>query len=490
MSNKKKTMKTNVLHFISAILFAIVFVCLVKTDYAANISGTISSDQTYEGDNTINSKLTVNYGATLEVKGTLTIPQGVTVNVYGTIKATNIENYGTLNIISNETNYAHVETSKNFNNNNNNGIINLSGGFLIVRNDLTLNAVSALNYSSGESYVEVKGNLIQYKSNNNQEKFGKITQNNYAKGTLIVEGTYTDHTDLDDIGTKSHPWYLNTESLTMAVNSDFTLAVAHYSYDGRTLDNQGNGKPGYNIATQNQDALNSWNKLYNAIKDKNGHDIEQMLSRDNQLFWDYDERRKKDETYEAYKNRIIEYVKSKIAEYQEKLNESSSITTVSGYLEYISKNGVESDIIAEEVAEISSLLPIVLISFNVSQDDNFVYFDWATASEQNNDFFTIEYSIDGITFESIQIVSGSGTTSQYNSYRTSTSIEEFDGLTYFRLKQTDYNGEYSYSDIIAVSFTITNPCSDKYLDNRIDIEGNTYRLIHGDLIYCEGDNEK
>ncbi|MEY3236150.1 MAG: hypothetical protein RI883_251, partial [Bacteroidota bacterium] len=94
-------------------------------------------------------------------------------------------------------------------------------------------------------------------------------------------------------------------------------------------------------------------------------------------------------------------------------------------------------------------LPIELISFTGTCSGNDKLFSWSTASELNNQYFTIEQSSDGQNYSSAAIVQGAGTTSetQYYSIRLS---EVSDELTYFRLKQTDFDGKSKVSDIIYV----------------------------------------
>ena len=95
-------------------------------------------------------------------------------------------------------------------------------------------------------------------------------------------------------------------------------------------------------------------------------------------------------------------------------------------------------------------LPIKLISFNAKLNNDQVNIDWSTASEKDNDFFTIERSVDGKTFDEIERVKGAGTcyiTKNYNSTDANPAI----GKSYYRLKQTDYNGHFSYSPIRIVS---------------------------------------
>lgn len=102
-------------------------------------------------------------------------------------------------------------------------------------------------------------------------------------------------------------------------------------------------------------------------------------------------------------------------------------------------------------SSISSFLPIELTSFTATATDYGFVFNWVTASEVENDYFTLEYSIDGVDFNEIDYVHGAGTTSETSEYTYRwDEAPEFD-VVYFRLKQTDYNGEYSYSDVIVAS---------------------------------------
>jgi hypothetical protein len=94
-------------------------------------------------------------------------------------------------------------------------------------------------------------------------------------------------------------------------------------------------------------------------------------------------------------------------------------------------------------------LPIELISFSGHCENDKVLLVWITASEWNNDRFTLEKSYDGKTFESIAVLKGSGTTSEQHSYQATDGIEL--RTVYYRLKQTDYDGTASFSDLILVN---------------------------------------
>jgi hypothetical protein len=106
-------------------------------------------------------------------------------------------------------------------------------------------------------------------------------------------------------------------------------------------------------------------------------------------------------------------------------------------------------IIAVALKPVSGL-PIKLLSFDARcLDEGIVLLEWTTASEINNDYFTVESSSDGIGFEPLRIINGSGNSSAtlYYSVTVNPLREE---ITYYRLKQTDYDGKYEYVGLIAL----------------------------------------
>jgi len=96
-------------------------------------------------------------------------------------------------------------------------------------------------------------------------------------------------------------------------------------------------------------------------------------------------------------------------------------------------------------------LPIELLSFTAAVKDADVQLNWATASETNNDYFSIERTTDGIIFETIAIVNGAGNSSQILNYSAFDNAP-LNGISYYRLKQTDYDGLFEYSNIVSVTF--------------------------------------
>lgn len=90
-------------------------------------------------------------------------------------------------------------------------------------------------------------------------------------------------------------------------------------------------------------------------------------------------------------------------------------------------------------------LPIELIDFNASTvNDTYVQLDWQTASEQNNSYFTVERSKNGKDWQKVISVNGAGNSSVLLSYDAQDN-KPYSGISYYRLKQTDFNGTYSYS---------------------------------------------
>ena len=96
-------------------------------------------------------------------------------------------------------------------------------------------------------------------------------------------------------------------------------------------------------------------------------------------------------------------------------------------------------------------LPVQLLNFDATAtNNNEVKLDWSTSSEINNDYFTIERSTNNIIWEEIEDINGAGNSKTTLHYETFDS-EPFSGTSYYRLKQTDFNGAFKYSDIVAVN---------------------------------------
>ncbi len=95
-------------------------------------------------------------------------------------------------------------------------------------------------------------------------------------------------------------------------------------------------------------------------------------------------------------------------------------------------------------------LPITLVTFNAHLDKNVVELKWMTSTEINNDYFTIERSSDIEMWESILKIEGAGNSNAVLNYST-IDKEPLTGISYYRLKQTDFNGDFTYSDIEVIN---------------------------------------
>jgi hypothetical protein len=99
----------------------------------------------------------------------------------------------------------------------------------------------------------------------------------------------------------------------------------------------------------------------------------------------------------------------------------------------------------------NSPLPIELLFFKVKQTNDSHLLEWATASELNFDYFSVERSIDGITFKEIEQVKGFGTTKERKDY----SFENRNALlgkNYYRLKSIDLDGSSEYSKVLLMDY--------------------------------------
>ncbi len=127
---------------------------------------------------------------------------------------------------------------------------------------------------------------------------------------------------------------------------------------------------------------------------------------------------------------------------------SSNLITINGTTVYSSGLGTITGPVT--VTE-TTPLPIELVSFTALKDKDKIALKWITASEINNDFFTVEKSSDGINYTIVQNIDGSGTTPVSHTYLTF-DYSPTNGLAYYRLKQTDFDGHSTFSGLVYVDF--------------------------------------
>jgi len=137
-------------------------------------------------------------------------------------------------------------------------------------------------------------------------------------------------------------------------------------------------------------------------------------------------------------------------------------------------------------------LPIDLIQFDAVNIDNvMVKLNWVTTSEKNNESFTIEHSMNTVDWEGFHKIEGAGNSSSFLSY-VSFDENPFVGISYYRLKQTDFDGEFSYSPMRSVNIEMRlkshieiypNPTN-----NKITIVGNKFKLEQIRIYNVLGEN--
>jgi hypothetical protein len=98
----------------------------------------------------------------------------------------------------------------------------------------------------------------------------------------------------------------------------------------------------------------------------------------------------------------------------------------------------------------SSPLPVQLVYFTASVSSGQVKLAWETAMETNNDYFTVQRSKGGVTWDSVEKVAASGNTNTASFY-TAYDPTPYSGTSYYRLVETDFNGNQTYSSVCAVN---------------------------------------
>ena len=99
--------------------------------------------------------------------------------------------------------------------------------------------------------------------------------------------------------------------------------------------------------------------------------------------------------------------------------------------------------------ELNTAPPIQLMMFTATPNGDNVDVEWTTGGELDNDFFTVERSKDGDQWQIVEIIQGNGTSFTTILY----GIKDHDplpGTSFYRIKQTDFNGNGTYSPVVEV----------------------------------------
>lgn len=121
--------------------------------------------------------------------------------------------------------------------------------------------------------------------------------------------------------------------------------------------------------------------------------------------------------------------------------------------------------ILNNCASCSIALPIELLSFNGHILNKTAVLEWVTASEINNCFFVVERSTDAMSFTPIQTQNGAINSTSQNAYISYDNTIEGDILYYYRIKQVDCDGVYTYSNIISLNYADSYPDQEFIINN-------------------------
>jgi hypothetical protein len=98
----------------------------------------------------------------------------------------------------------------------------------------------------------------------------------------------------------------------------------------------------------------------------------------------------------------------------------------------------------------SNPLPVSLLAFTAECKEGNVILNWSTASESNNDYFTLERSSDASNWEMLSVVDGAGNSNTVRNYAT-IDTHPLDAMNYYRLSQTDFDGQLSRLKIVSMA---------------------------------------
>ncbi len=388
------------------------------------------------------------------------------------------------------------------------GFVNMYNGSLILHNDLNMYAGSHVEFFKGNNFVEVRNDLYQQDHKIGGGGGDSYIRKNPSaaantRATIMVGNTFYDETHLDDDDdTYVHDWAFHNNYNVDIDDDVVTLSIDSYDYHGSDLSIvfQGENKEfitGELLNVTNEIASidylleTAWEIYYSDFYEpgKTRDELyEEFLATTGKDLADQKEAlERKKEIIDTINYLIDHKDEYNIANSQTRIDINEALTdwysqtglTAEGrsgcrnvwvgsfwsghyeedcsnagsvkynvtniILDYLRTYGMGSEHYDDYVKNLSVMLPIELSYFEVAQDGNQIQFEWATESENNNDYFTVEYSLDGVNFNSVVVVDGVGNSTEQLVYNTMVSAEKYEGIVYFRLKQTDFDGQSTYS---------------------------------------------
>ncbi len=136
------------------------------------------------------------------------------------------------------------------------------------------------------------------------------------------------------------------------------------------------------------------------------------------------------------------------------------------------------------IGDVSGTLPVELSKFSAAKNGSVVKLSWTTASEQNNAYFKVERSADGVSFSAIGKVNGAINSSAALNYSFNDN-SPLAGKNFYRLRQVDLDGQFALSAIVSVNMSVKskvslypNPVSNTaLLQYPKAVKGAAYRVV-------------
>jgi hypothetical protein len=128
------------------------------------------------------------------------------------------------------------------------------------------------------------------------------------------------------------------------------------------------------------------------------------------------------------------------------------------YVEFHNITSFSSFIFVSSSASLLQTLPMQLTGFTAKEQDKTVQLSWVTSSESNNKGFTVERSIDAVNWQNLGFVASKGVlgNSSVTLYYGFNDAKPHAGRNYYRLKQTDFDGNSTYSGVVRVDVKAEN----------------------------------
>lgn len=416
-------------------IFSLCFLLIYVGGYAQCTSGYTSGDLTISGSCTISSDITISGALKFSTDATLVIDPGVTVTVTGNFETGvwpggtyTISGGGTIDIAgrfyNNIYNKSLTISNMTINVNNNGGSSeskNEYGSILNLENGTLFTVTNGNFVNGGSAKLTIDNSTMTISSGNYKNDSGSTTivQNGgnliVSNGDMTTEGGSKLMVDNSTVNISNDFNNSFQAQLDIVNNSTFTI--------GGTFDNGYDtyGNPvneGYINVNGSNLNVGYFNNAWASNMDIDGGGT---VSVTNDLLNDY----------------------------------GASIdipdgTLVVGGTITDNNNGINATCSDGCCGNGCGALPVTVIALEYQLIRSHVVLEWKTASEINNDYFTIEKSNDGKSFSAVGKVDGSGTTSVSTEYQWKDK-DPAQGVTYYRLKQTDLDGSYAYERVIVVN---------------------------------------